>query len=67
MGWWFSLAPATLEFWDSFHGNQGQQAHPALKYRVLYGCQGQKSMAHQSSFDHGTPRLSGTNVKTEAT
>jgi hypothetical protein len=37
--WWLGLAPATLEFWVRFPNerNQGKQAHPVLKYRVLHG------------------------------
>ena len=39
MGWWFGLAPATLEFWVRLQNerNQGKQAHPVLKYRVPHG------------------------------
>ncbi len=37
--WWLGLAPATLEFWVRFPNerNQGNQAHPVLKYRVPHG------------------------------
>jgi len=37
--WWVGLAPITLEFWVRFPNerNQGKQAHPVLKYRVLHG------------------------------
>jgi hypothetical protein len=39
MGWWFGLAPATLEFWVRFPNerNQGKQAHPVLEHRVPHG------------------------------
>jgi len=32
MGWWFGLAPATLEFWVRLQNerNQGKQAHPVI-------------------------------------
>ena len=45
MGWWFGLAPATLEFWVRFptERNQGKQAHPVLKCRVLLRVPGQTS------------------------
>jgi hypothetical protein len=35
-GWWFGLAPATMEFWVLFPNerNQGKQENPVLKYRV---------------------------------
>jgi hypothetical protein len=48
LGWWFGLAPATLECWVRFPNerNQGKQAHPVLKNRVPHGSQG---LARESS------------------
>ena len=39
MSWWLGLAPATLKFRVRFPNerNQGKQAHPVSKYRVLHG------------------------------
>jgi hypothetical protein len=41
MGWWFGLAPATLDYWVRFPNEriQAKHAHPVslVKYRVPHG------------------------------
>jgi len=59
MGWWFGLAPATLEFWIRFPNerNQGKQAHPVLKYRVLHGSISPRSLVRGGPTSPHKPRL----------
>jgi len=66
MGWWFGLAPATLEFWVLFphERNQGKQAHLVLKYRVRSKCPLLSPSPHANSLIVGTAVIINTHIHT---